>query len=89
LKTKLLPDLDRALSALLEDLEQRGLLPETLVVVAGEFGRTPRVGQRITNAGATGNGRDYWTRVYSVLWAGDGGLGGLVYGASDTKLSIP
>src|SRR6185369_15210759 len=52
LKEKLLPDLDGGLSALLEDLSQRGLLSETLVVAAGEFGRTPRVGQRITEAAA-------------------------------------
>lgn len=89
LKTKLLPDLDRALSALLADLELRGLLGETLVVAAGEFGRTPKVGQRITNAGATGNGRDHWTRAYSVLWAGGGVRGGLVYGASDRHAASP
>jgi hypothetical protein len=89
LKNKLLPDLDRALSALLEDLEQRGLLAETLVVAAGEFGRTPRVGQRITDAAATANGRDHWTRVYSVLWAGGGVRGGLVYGASDKHAAEP
>ena len=89
LKNKLLPDLDRALSALLEDLEQRGLLSETLVVAAGEFGRTPRVGQQLTNAGSTANGRDHWTRCYSVLWAGGGVHGGLVYGASDKKAAYP
>ncbi len=89
LKHKLLPDLDRGLSALLEDLGQRGLLAETLVVAAGEFGRTPRVGQRLTDAAATANGRDHWTRVYSVLWAGGGVRGGLVYGASDKHAAEP
>jgi hypothetical protein len=89
LKNKLLPDLDCALSALLEDLQGRGLLPETLVVAAGEFGRSPKVGQRLTNAGATANGRDHWTRCYSVLWAGGGVRGGLVYGASDKFAAAP
>lgn len=89
LKNKLLPDLDRGLSALLEDLEQRGLLSATLVVATGEFGRTPRVGQRLTNAAATANGRDHWTRVFSALWAGGGVRGGLVYGASDKIAAEP
>jgi hypothetical protein len=89
LKNKLLPDLDRALSALLEDLEDRGLLSATLVIAAGEFGRSPKVGQRLTNAGATANGRDHWTKCYSVLWAGGGVHGGLVYGASDKYAASP
>jgi uncharacterized protein (DUF1501 family) len=89
LKNKLLPDLDHALSALLEDLYQRGLLTETLVIAAGEFGRTPKVGQRTTDAGATSNGRDHWTKVYTVLWAGGGVHGGLVYGASDKNAASP
>ena len=72
-----LPRFDQALSALLEDLQNRGLLDETLVVVVGEFGRTPRV---------TSNpypGRDHWPACYSALMAGAGVRGGLVYGASD------
>jgi hypothetical protein len=72
-----LPRFDRALSALLEDLEDRGLLDRTLVVVVGEFGRTPRV---------TSNpypGRDHWPACYSALLAGAGARRGLVYGASD------
>src|SRR5947208_580149 len=59
------------------------------VEAAGEFGRTPRVGQRLTDAAATANGRDHWTRVYSVLWAGGGVRGGLVYGASDKHAAEP
>lgn len=73
----LLPEFDRSLSALLEDLEQRGLLCETLVIVMGEFGRTPTI-----NA-ADGGGRDHWSKAYSVLLAGGGIRGGQVYGATD------
>lgn len=77
---ELLPDrhcpiLDRALSALLDDLQQRGLLESTLVVAMGEFGRTPK----ITNRAA----RDHWPRCYSSLWAGAGMTPGRVIGASD------
>jgi hypothetical protein len=76
-----LPSLDRALSALLADLHQRGLLEETLVVVTGEFGRTPRIN-------ATG-GRDHWGQCYSALLAGGGIRGGQVYGASDAQAAYP
>jgi hypothetical protein len=69
-----LPRLDEAVAALIEDLDVRGLLDTTLVVVVGEFGRTPKV----VNAG-----RDHWPQCYSALLAGAGIRGGLVYGASD------
>lgn len=69
------PSFDRAFSALLEDLADRGLLDETLVVVAGEFGRTPKINE---NAG-----RDHWAPCYSTVLAGGGVRGGQVYGASD------
>jgi hypothetical protein len=69
------PSFDQAFSALLEDLDERGLLDETLVAVAGEFGRTPKI-----NAMA---GRDHWPFCYSQLLAGGGVRGGQVYGASD------
>ena len=69
------PSFDRAFSALLEDLECRGLLDETLVAVAGDFGRTPKI-----NAMA---GRDHWPYCYTQLLAGGGIRGGTVYGASD------
>jgi hypothetical protein len=75
LKETLLPQLDAGLGTLLEDLNQRGLLDETLVVVMGEFGRSPKV-----NPWA---GRDHWPRCYSVLLAGGGVRGGHVYGKSD------
>src|SRR4029077_3072469 len=64
LKTRLCPVTDLAFSALLEDLEARGLLDETLVVWTGEMGRTPRVGQSVVGgAGAGRDGRDHWARV--------------------------
>jgi hypothetical protein len=69
-----LPRVDEAVSALLEDLAGRGLLDSTLVVMVGEFGRTPKV----SNAG-----RDHWPACYTALLAGAGIRGGLVYGASD------
>jgi arylsulfatase A-like enzyme len=75
LKTALMPPMDAAYSALLEDLSARGLLDETLVVWMGEFGRSPK----INPAG----GRDHWGRVFSVALAGGGVRGGQVYGASD------
>jgi hypothetical protein len=74
-----LPVLDRALSALLDDLKDRGLLDRTLVVVTGEFGRTPRINQ---NKGAT-PGRQHWPSCYSSILAGAGIRGGAVYGESD------
>src|SRR5690606_26049177 len=77
----LLPQADQALSALIEDLEQRGLLDSTLVVAMGEFGRTPRI-----NANA---GRDHWPDCYTVLLAGGGIKGGYVYGASDALGAYP
>jgi hypothetical protein len=75
LKTVLVPPTDQALSALLEDLAQRGLLGETLVVCMAEFGRTPKMNARA--------GRDHWGHVYSVALAGGGVRGGQVYGSSD------
>jgi len=74
-----LPVLDTALSALLTDLQERGLLDSTLVVVIGEFGRTPRINQ---NTGAN-PGRQHWPFCYSGILAGGGIRGGQVYGASD------
>ncbi|MFO0843647.1 MAG: DUF1501 domain-containing protein [Gemmataceae bacterium] len=82
-RDRLLPPLDRAFSALLEDLDSRGLLAETLVVWTGEFGRTPW-----TNANPA-PGRDHWARVYSTALAGGGIQGGRVYGSSDTLAGEP
>ncbi|WP_406694144.1 DUF1501 domain-containing protein [Singulisphaera sp. Ch08] len=72
---------DRALSALLDDLEDRGLLDSTLVVAVGEFGRTPKINDRA--------GRDHWNNCYSALLAGGGVQGGRVIGASDRRGELP
>jgi Protein of unknown function (DUF1501) len=77
----LLPAFDRAFSALIDDLDRRGLLRSTLVVATGEFGRTPRV-----NAAG---GRDHWPGVWSVALAGAGIRGGQVLGRSDAHAAYP
>jgi hypothetical protein len=77
----LLPEFDAAFATLVEDLHDRGMLASTLVVVAGEFGRTPKVNP---NAG-----RDHWPKVSSALLAGAGIQGGQVYGSSDPTGSEP
>lgn len=77
----LIPSLDLALSALVLDLEERGLLDETLVVVMSEFGRTPKLN--------TAGGRDHWPRVFSVALAGGGVAGGQVVGSSDSVGESP
>ena len=89
LKRSLLPMFDRGFSALLEDLHQRGLLEETLVAVMGEFGRTPRVGQITSSAGADKGGRDHWPHCYTVMFAGGGMPAGAIYGASDSQAAHP
>ncbi len=90
LRTRLCPVADRAFSALLEDLEQRGLLDETLVVWTGEMGRTPRVGQSVVGgAGAGRDGRDHWPHVFTAVLAGGGVRGGVVHGASDRYAAYP
>jgi len=89
LKRSLLPYADRAFSALIEDLDQRGLLDETLVVAMGEFGRTPRLGQITSGAGADKAGRDHWPHCYTVLMAGGGVRPGMVFGASDRLAAYP
>jgi len=78
---KLLPVFDQGYTALLDDLESRGLLDETLVAVIGEFGRTPKI-----NANA---GRDHWPGCFSITLAGAGIRGGLVHGASDSTAAYP
>jgi uncharacterized protein (DUF1501 family) len=69
----------------LEDLHGRGLLETTLVLVMGEFGRTPRIGQIVMNGATDKAGRDHWPHAYSVLAAGGGVRGGRVYGTSDNR----
>ncbi|MFL5338730.1 MAG: DUF1501 domain-containing protein [Gemmataceae bacterium] len=80
LKTVLAPTLDQSMSALIDDLQQRGLLDETLVVCMSEFGRTPRI---------SGTGRGHWGSVFSVALAGGGVRGGAVFGASDKEGGQP
>jgi hypothetical protein len=77
----LIPSLDLAVSALMDDLNDRGLLDSTLIVVMGEFGRTPKLN--------TSAGRDHWPRVFSVLVAGGGVKGGQVVGSSDKTGESP
>ncbi len=81
LEGELLPMLDQGLSSLLEDLDQRGLMDQTLVVVMGEFGRTPRINKDA--------GRDHWGLCQSVLLAGGGIRGGVVFGSSDRIAAYP
>ncbi len=81
LRDELLPMLDQGISALLDDLDGRGLLEQTLVVVMGEFGRTPRINKDA--------GRDHWGSCQSVLMAGGGIRGGRVLGASDRIGAYP
>ncbi len=81
LKNELMPPMDQAYSALLEDLHERRMLEETLVVWVGEFGRSPYI-----NASA---GRDHWGHVFSAALAGGGVQGGAVYGQSDRKGAYP
>ncbi len=89
LRERLMPVADQAFSALLDDLDQRGLLDETLVVWTGEFGRTPRIGQRNSDAGAGADGRDHWPGCFSAVLAGGGVRGGMVYGSSDRHAAYP
>lgn len=89
LRKSILPYFDRAFSALLEDMADRGLLDETLVVAMGEFGRTPKLGQVTSNAGATSAGRDHWPHCYTVLLGGAGIKPGFVFGASDRYAAYP
>jgi hypothetical protein len=81
LKDTLLPPTDRGVSALLEDLDARGLLDQTLVVWMGDMGRTPRINKDA--------GRDHWSFCYSVVLAGAGVRGGQVYGSSDRNAAYP
>ena len=76
-----LPDFDRAFAGLISDLDQRGILDSTLVMVTSEFGRTPKI-----NAGG---GRDHWPRVFSIMMAGGGVRRGYIHGASDALAAEP
>lgn len=80
-QAKLCPEFDRAFAGLLDDLEQRGLLDETLIIATGEFGRTPCVNENV--------GRDHWTHCWSAIVAGGRIAGGQVIGASDAAAAEP
>ncbi len=90
LKTRLCPVADLAFAALLDDLRDRGMLDDTLVVWTGEMGRTPKVGQSVVGgAGAGRDGRDHWGKVFTTVLAGGGVRGGAVYGSSDKYAAEP
>ncbi len=86
LKNTLLPQLDQGLAALMDDLQNSGLLEQTMVVVMGEFGRTPKIS---TLPGQTIPGRDHWAHAYSGLFAGAGIRGGQVIGQTDAQAAYP
>jgi uncharacterized protein (DUF1501 family) len=86
LKNYLLPPLDRAVSALLDDLDATGQLDETLIVMGSEFGRTPKIS---TLPGASLPGRDHWGACQTVFLAGGGVRGGTVIGSSDHLGAYP
>src|SRR5579859_7280969 len=88
LKNYLFPPTDRAVAALIEDLDQTGLLDTTLVVMAGEFGRTPRISHIARDIYRT-PGRDHWGPVQTAFFAGGGVHGGAVIGASDVNGAHP
>lgn len=88
LQNHLLPRFDQSFTALIEDLDDRGLLDETLVVCMGEFGRAPLVALEKNFAGAS-PGRKHWSWVYSIAMAGAGVAGGTVVGASDRRGAYP
>jgi len=81
LKESLLPPADRGLAALINDLADRGMLDDTLVVAMGEFGRTPGINKQA--------GRDHWPSCYSIMLAGGGVRGGVQYGESDATAAYP
>jgi hypothetical protein len=83
------PKLDRALSALLEDLDERGLMKDTLLVVTGEFGRSPKLGVSTSGNVNSPDGRDHWPYCYTAVVAGGGTRRGYQYGASDATASSP
>ncbi|VAX38138.1 hypothetical protein MNBD_PLANCTO02-2325 [hydrothermal vent metagenome] len=80
-RDKLCPEFDRAFSALIDDLQQRGLLDQTLIVATGEFGRTPKINKN--------SGRDHWTNAWSGIVAGGGISAGQVIGATDKYATEP
>jgi hypothetical protein len=86
---RVLPLIDSAICSLVEDLETRGLLDSTIVVVMGEFGRTPRMNTAGVPGADPAPGRDHWGNVMSVLVAGGGFAGGTIVGASNSRGEVP
>ncbi len=80
-RDRLCPEFDKAFAALIDDLQQRGLLDQTLVIATGEFGRTPKINEN--------SGRDHWTKAWSGIIAGGGITGGQVIGATDKQAAEP
>ena len=89
LKDRLLPPFDRGVSALLDDLSERGLLEKTLVVLVGEFGRTPKLGGNVGTPSYVPDGRDHWSGAFFAVFAGAGVQGGQVIGSSDAIAAYP
>jgi uncharacterized protein (DUF1501 family) len=89
MKTQSAPMLDAGLSALFADLDQRGLLSETLVLCVGEFGRSPQRGVSTSGNGNSDDGRDHWPYCYTGVIGGAGVKRGVVYGKSDKTASAP
>lgn len=83
------PKLDRTLATLLTDMDDRGILDETLVVAVGEFGRSPRLGVSTSGNTNSPDGRDHWPYCYTAMVAGAGIPGGRLYGESDATASSP
>jgi uncharacterized protein (DUF1501 family) len=89
MKNQSAPLLDAGLSTLVADLDQRGLLAETLVVAVGEFGRSPQRGVSTSGNENNDDGRDHWPYCYTAVIAGAGIKRGFVYGKSDKTASAP
>ncbi|MGB7345606.1 MAG: DUF1501 domain-containing protein [Pirellulaceae bacterium] len=89
MKTQSAPMLDGGLSALIEDLDERGMLEETLVVAVGEFGRSPQRGVSTSGNNNSDDGRDHWPYCYTAIMAGAGTKRGYVHGKSDKTASAP
>jgi uncharacterized protein (DUF1501 family) len=89
MKTQAAPMFDPGLTALISDLDERGMLAETLVVAVGEFGRSPQRGLSTSGNGNSPDGRDHWPYCYTACLAGAGIKRGFVYGKSDKTASGP
>ena len=89
MKDQSAPMLDQGLSAFLTDMDDRGLLEDTLVVAVGEFGRSPQKGVSTSGNGNSADGRDHWPYCFTALMAGAGTRRGYVHGKSDATASAP